>query len=381
MNTRLQVEHPVTELVTCLDLVELMIRSAAGERLPIGQGGVRQAGWAIESRILAEDPARNFLPSTGRLRSYREPHEVAQRGATLRIDSGVREGAEISIHYDPLIAKLVTHAPDRAAAIHAQAEALDSFVIEGPSTNIAFLSAVMAHERFRRGAISTGFIAEEYPKAFVPELPEEKIARLFASVAAAVDQVTRERRRAISGQLRGGDHVSASAARTVMLGKTRFDVQVERRADGDGVAVRFETGEMHVCTSLWRPGEAVWRGAYDGKQVAVKLRPVLNGHILMHDGAAAEARVYSRREAELAALMPEKKTGAGANVLRSPMPALVKAIAVVVGEEVKTGEPLCVIEAMKMEMVLRAGRDVTVRKINVAPGDSIAVDSILMSFE
>jgi propionyl-CoA carboxylase alpha chain len=377
MNTRLQVEHPVTELVTGIDLVEQMIRSASGEKLPAGQADVHLEGCAIESRVLAEDPARNFLPSTGRLKTYRPPAPGHRNGVTLRIDSGVREGSEISIHYDPLIAKIVTHAADRTAAMKAQTQALDSFVIEGVADNLAFLAAVMAHERFRAGELSTGFIAEEYPRGFTPLAPEGERAHLFASVAAAADHVINERKRAISGQIRTA--VRFARARSVMLGKNRHDVTLDDT--DEGLVVRFEkTGHAHICSSDWVPGQQIWNGTIDGDRVVVQLRPILNGYTLAHAGFVAEARVYTRREAELAALMPEKKASGGSKLLRCPMPALVKSIEVVAGQAVKSGESLCVIEAMKMETILRAERDVTVSKINVKAGDSIAVDAVIMAF-
>ena len=379
MNTRLQVEHPVTELCTGIDLVEQMIRSAAGEKLTIAQDEVRLNGVAIESRILAEDPARNFLPSTGRLKIYRHPPAGLEDEATLRIDSGVREGSEIPIHYDPLIAKLVTHAADREAAIRAQAQALDSFAVEGPNTNINFLAAVMRSKRFLAGALSTDFIAEEYPGGFAPIVPEGKLARLLASVAAAADQVMQQRKRRISGQIEAASSVLIAAKRSVMLGARRFDVEITPQ--GDGLAIFFEaSGETYICVSGWKPGEPVWRGTIDGECLAVKLRPILSGHVLAHGGAVTEARVHTRREAERATFLPERKAASGSNLLRSPMPALVKSIEVVAGQEVKTGEPLCVIEAMKMETVLRAERDGTVKMINVTLGASIAVDSIIMTF-
>jgi propionyl-CoA carboxylase alpha chain len=379
MNTRLQVEHPVTELVTGIDLVEQMIRSASGEKLPAGQADVHLEGCAIESRVLAEDPARNFLPSTGRLKTYRPPAPGHRNGVTLRIDSGVREGSEISIHYDPLIAKIVTHAADRTAAIKAQTQALDSFVIEGVANNIAFLAAVMAHKRFRAGGLSTGFIAQEYPHGFAPLVPDGESAQLFASIASAADHVMNERKRAISGQMRPAHPVRLARPRAIMLGKNRHDVTLDER--DEGLVVRFEkTEHAHICHSDWVPGQPVWNGMIDAERVVVQLRPILNGYTLAHAGFVAEAHVYTRREAELAALMPEKKAAGGSKLLRCPMPALVKSIEVVAGQTVKSGEPLCIIEAMKMETVLHAERDVIVGKINVNAGDSIAVDAVIMAF-
>jgi propionyl-CoA carboxylase alpha chain len=379
MNTRLQVEHPVTELVTGIDLVEQMIRLAAGETLPIGQADLQLKGWAIESRVLAEDPERNFLPSTGRLTAYRPPATGRREGVTLRIDSGVREGSEISIHYDPLIAKVIAHAADRPAAIKAQAQALDSFFIEGVITNTVFLAAVIASKRFHAGELSTGFIAEEYPHGFAPLALEGEMARRLASVATAADHVMNERRRAISGQMHAANQARPSCERSVMLGKARYDVRLDDTANG--VAVRFEAnGHAHLCVSNWTPGNPVWEGTIDGERVAVQLHPILNGYRLAHGGAVAAAHVYTRREADLAALMPEKKAASGSNVLRSPMPALVKSIEVTAGQAVKSGETLCVIEAMKMETVLRAEHDVTVKQINVKPGESVAVDAVIMTF-
>ncbi len=379
MNTRLQVEHPVTEFVTGIDLVEQMILSAAGRKLEIDQAEVHLEGWAIETRILAEDPARNFLPSTGRLKSYRPPAAGERDGAALRIDSGVCEGSEISIHYDPLIAKLVTHAPDRMAAIKAQAQALDFFIIEGVRNNLDFLAAVMGHKRFRAGELSTGFIPCEYSSGFTPPVPEGELARVFASVAAAADHVASERARRISGQMHTPRPMRAACSRAVMLGKDRYDVTLN--SGDEGLVVRFEeTGAAYPCVSDWIPGKLVWEGKIGGGKIAVRLRPILNGYALAHGGAVVDARVYTRREAELAALMPEEKASCGSKLLRCPMPAVVKSIEVLAGQAVKSGEALCVIEAMKMETVLHAERDVTVSKINVKAGDSIAVDAVIMAF-
>src|SRR6202043_1199465 len=236
MNTRLQVEHPVTELVTGVDLVEQMIRVAAGEKLKLAQKDVTLTGWAVESRVYAEDPFRNFLPSIGRLVKYRPPAESEANGITVRNDTGVQEGGEISIYYDPMIAKLVTHGPSRAAAIEAQSTALDSFYIDGIRHNIPFLSALMLHPRWREGKLSTGFIAEEFPKGFAVRVPEGEIARRLAAVAAAVDHVLGERKRQISGQLTDR-LVQRERRRAVWLDRAEIPLDIVREADG--IAVRF----------------------------------------------------------------------------------------------------------------------------------------------
>jgi len=380
MNTRLQVEHPVTELITGVDLVEQMIRVAAGEKLALKQSDVHLKGWAVESRIYAEDPTRNFLPSTGRLVTYRPPAEGHHDGVTVRNDTGVYEGGEISIYYDPMIAKLVTHAGDRITAIEAQAKALDEFVIEGIRHNIPFLASLMQHKRWREGALSTGFIAEEYPEGFSPLVPEGDTAHVMASVAAAVDHLMNERKRQITGQMQTQRQVSFDRKRTVMLGKSAFEIVLD---DSDeGLLVRFDDGSHHAhhLYSDWTPGEFVWRGMVDNDPVAVQVTPILNGFELAYRGVRIAARVYTRREAALAALMPEKKAADTSKVLLCPMPGLVKQLLVKEGQEVKAGEALCMVEAMKMENVLRAERDVTVKKVNAKEGDSLAVDAVIMEF-
>src|SRR5271169_4541724 len=378
MNTRLQVEHPVTEMVTGIDLVEQMVRVAAGEKLALKQSGVKFAGWAVETRIYAEDPTRGFLPSTGRLVRYRPPREGEAAGATIRNDTGVFEGGEISIHYDPMIAKLVTHASNRLAAIEAQAQALDAFVIDGIRHNIPFLSALMQNERWRDGRLSTAFIAEEYPDGFRPLKPIGETAHRLAAIAAFVDHRLNQRKRAISGQLRAPSHVSFQRDRAAMLGEDRYDLEVVQR--GEELDIVLAEGRTLRVASSWAPGEPVWAGAVDGKKFCVQVRPILNGFALAHQGVDVEARVYTRREAELVALMPAKKVADASKALLCPMPGLVKAILVGEGQELKAGEALCMVEAMKMENVLRAERDVTVKKILAKEGDSLAVDAVIMEF-
>ncbi|MBV8442511.1 MAG: acetyl/propionyl/methylcrotonyl-CoA carboxylase subunit alpha [Hyphomicrobiales bacterium] len=378
MNTRLQVEHPVTELVAGVDLVEEMIRSAAGEKLRMAQADVTLRGWAVESRVYAEDPTRGFLPSTGRLVRYRPPAEGTKRGVTVRNDTGVYEGGEISIHYDPMIAKLVTHAPDRASAIDAQATALDAFVIDGIRHNIPFLSALMQHPRWREGRLSTGFIAEEFPDGFQPLIAKGETERRLAVAAAHIDHTQNERKRRISGQLREPEHLQFETKRVVVLGKRRIELEID--AKKSGVAIVFADGHKAEVHSDWKPGDLLWRGAVEGSEIAVQARPVLNGYALSHAGVGVDARVYTRREAQLAALMIERKGADGSKSLLCPMPGLVKSIAVKVGQEVKAGEQLCIVEAMKMENVLSAERDATVKAILCKEGDSLAVDAVIMEF-
>ena len=382
MNTRLQVEHPVTELITGIDLVEQMIRAAAGETLSIRQEDVHLKGWAVESRVYAEDPERGFLPSTGRLVKYQPPQEMHADGITVRNDTGVYEGGEISIHYDPMIAKLVTHAGDRAAAIDAHAKALDEFVIDGIRHNISFLSALILHPRWREGALSTGFISEEFPDGFSASMGAGREAmHVLASVAASVDHVLNERKRQISGQMQTQRLVSFQRERSVIVDDERIDLRIDDT--GGELLIRFDDGSDHAhhIESDWRPGQILWQGTVDGDAVSVQVRPILNGFLLSHGGVRLEARVFTRREAELAALMPVKQSADTSKKLLCPMPGLVRSIQVAEGQEVKAGEPLCIVEAMKMENVLRAERDGTVLKIHAAEGDSLPVDAVIMEFE
>jgi propionyl-CoA carboxylase alpha chain len=381
MNTRLQVEHPVTELITGIDLVEQMIRSAAGEKLALKQSDVKLNGWAVESRVYAEDPYRKFLPSTGRLTRYRPPEERSANGVTLRNDTGVYEGGEISIYYDPMIAKLVTHAATREAAIDAQADALDAFVIDGIRHNIPFLSALMAHARWRAGKLSTGFIAEEFPEGFSAIAPEGERAQVLASVAAAIDHVLGERKRLISGQM-DGRSVTRESQRAVWLGDKECRLEVKR--ENGTIEVRFpgnkEKGARRHLQSDWKPGDALWTGTINSEPVAVQVRPVPNGFALAYRGVEAKAFVYTAREAGYARLMPPKKIADTGKQVLCPMPGLVVSIAVKEGQEVKAGETVAVVEAMKMENVLRAEIDGTVKKINAKPGDSLAVDAVILEF-
>jgi propionyl-CoA carboxylase alpha chain len=359
-----------------------MIRVAAGEKLSIAQKDVTLTGWAVESRVYAEDPFRNFLPSIGRLVKYRPPLESSVEGITVRNDTGVQEGGEISIYYDPMIAKLVTHAPSRAAAIEAQSTALDSFYIDGIRHNIPFLSALMNHPRWRGGNLSTGFIAEEFPKGFAVRVPEGEIARRLAAVAAAIDHVLGERKRQISGQLTGRP-VQRERRRAVWLERAEIALDIAREADG--IAVRFvdadgAAGNPHALVSPWAPGNPVWQGTIDGHPVAMQVRPVTNGFRLAHQGYEVAVNVFTESEATAARLMPVGVKADTGKKLLCPMPGLVVSIAVAEGQEVKAGETLAVVEAMKMQNVLRAERDGTVKKIHASPGATLAVDALILEF-
>ena len=383
MNTRLQVEHPVTELITGIDLVEQMIRVAAGEKLPFKQADIKLNGWAVESRVYAEDPFRNFLPSIGRLVKYRPPAERCENGITVRNDTGVFEGGEISMYYDPMIAKLVTHAATRDAAIDAQAEALDAFYIDGIQHNIPFLSAVMQNPRWRSGKLSTGFIKEEFPEGFKPLEPKGTELRLLAAVASVIDYLGNERRRAITHQMTG-QSVRFAKRRVVKVGPETVSLQVSGDAPGtylvsflDAAGKATETLEVE---SAWWPGDAVWNGRVGNKAASVLVRPIANGVSLSYRGIQEPVYVYTAREAELAALMPLKVAADMSKYLLCPMPGLVKAINVGEGADVKAGDALAIVEAMKMENILRAERDGKVKKVTAKAGDSLAVDAVILEF-
>ena len=385
MNTRLQVEHPVTEMITGLDLVELMIRVAAGEKLPFGQDDVRLDGWAIESRIYAEDPYRNFLPSTGRLVRYRPPAESSEGGLTVRNDTGVYEGGEVSMFYDPMIAKLVTHGPTRAAAIDHMADALDEFFIDGLGHNVPFLSAVMGQERFRKGTLTTNYIAEEFPEGFSGvELAPERVEAL-AAIVASLHVRALGRARHVSGQLEG--HVPPVPRDWVVMRgepgriEAEYPVHVEPLADGFAVTLHKDGGEQRFeVRSNWRPGDPVFHGQVNGERTVAQIAPLNDGYLVSHRGASIRLQARSAREAALVRLMPYKEPPDTSKMLLCPMPGLVVSILVEEGAEVQEGEALAVVEAMKMENVLRAERKATVAAIKAAPGDSLAVDAVIMEF-
>jgi propionyl-CoA carboxylase alpha chain len=378
MNTRLQVEHPVTELVTGIDLVEQMIRVAAGERLALGQDDVRIDGWAVEARLYAEDPYRDFLPSVGRLQTWRTPEEVA--GRPVRVDSGVVEGGEVSIYFDPLIAKLVTHGRDRSEAIESMAGLLDNTVVEGLNHNQPFLAALMAHPRWREGRLSTSFIAEEYPNGFNASAPDAETLNHLAMAALWIELDRRRRLAGLAGRLDGapsmreGDFVVAIGDRRVPLrvvGEEVDAIVVKVVGRGRKVTVRADR----------RPGEPIWTGAIGKMPLVVQCRPATGGVRLLYRGVDVVTRVMRPGVAALALLMPEKRDADSGRLVRCPMPGLVINVSVAVGQEVKAGEAVAIVEAMKMENVLRAERDATIAKINVKPGDVLAVDDVIVEFE
>jgi propionyl-CoA carboxylase alpha chain len=361
MNTRLQVEHPVTELITGLDLVELMIRVAAGERLPFQQKDVKLNGWAVEARLYAEDPFRNFLPSTGRLVKYREPAP----GRDIRVDSGVFEGGEISMFYDPMIAKLCTYGKDRLDAIDRMRRALDEFYVRGVSHNVPFLAALMAHPRFRTGNLTTNFIAEEFKGGFTAQHLPPKDPAILAAIAAVAERLRTER----SGVLQGN--------RIVMLNRHSIALTIA----GSGNSFVIETDDRRLEVEVdWSPGEPLIRAKVDGQAMVVQADAVGSGWRLTHEGGQADALVLTPRQAELHALMPEKAAPDTSKYLMSPMPGLLASVAVSEGQEVKAGEALAVVEAMKMENVLRAVRDGTVKTLHAKPGDSLRVDQKIIEF-
>jgi propionyl-CoA carboxylase alpha chain len=384
MNTRLQVEHPVTELVTGLDLVEEMLKVAAGEKLALKQRDVKLKGSAIEARIYAEDPERNFLPSTGRLVRFRPPKLGTEGGVTTRLDSGVEEGGEISVYYDPMIAKLVTHAPKRLQAIEHMGIALDAFTIDGFRHNISFLAVLMRNERWKEGRLSTRFIAEEFPEGFKPPTPKGEVRDALIAIAASMDHLSNQRRRAITQQMHG-EKVRFAETRIVELGDEWVKVTVAGGPDGPMTVTLGgkRTGEKQrriELESSWWFGKQVWEGTIDGAEAAVQVRPILNGVKLTYQGVEAETRVFTERETELMATMPEKIKPDTSKFLLCPMPGLVISLAVSEGQEVTAGDALCVVEAMKMENVLKAERDATVSKILAKPGDSLNVDAVILEF-
>jgi len=386
MNTRLQVEHPVTELVTGLDLVEMMLRVAAGEKLPISQEDIVMNGWAIECRLYAEDPFRSFLPSTGRLSRYRPPAHASGDGTKVRNDTGVVEGSEITLFYDPMIAKLCTYAEGegmaaRSAAIATMSDALDAFTVHGIRHNIPFLSALMAHPRWQEGRLSTAFIAEEFPDGFHGAEPSEEDRRVFAAIAATCHLIERQRLDHLSGRLR--PHTGRIQNDwSVRLDNEFVDVSITSGRPGVPCEIDLVVAgtKMRVSTA-WQPADLTFRGVVDGKDVFAQVEHEGAALRISRRGVSHETHLMRPAVAEAARHMPEKKAGELLDRLLCPMPGIVIAIPVKEGQKVEAGETLATVEAMKMENVLRAERDVTIKKVCSAPGEIVAFDQVLMEFE
>jgi propionyl-CoA carboxylase alpha chain len=372
MNTRLQVEHPVTELVTGQDLVEMMIRVAAGEKLSLAQSDVTLTGWAMESRVYAEDPFRNFMPSIGRLSGYREPE-----GEGVRVDSGVYEGGEVSMHYDPMISKLITYGDNREAAIDLMVDALDAYYIRGVNHNISFLNALMVHPRFVAGELTTNFIEEEFPEGFNADLVPQNNPHIAVVVAAAVHQEYRERSSQISGQSEGHEY-QVPDQWVVITGAEETPVSMTLTLSGFLVSVGND--DYSVVTD-WALGEPLFEAQINGQQVTVQVERSGSGYKLFYRGAEINALVLSPKAAALNKLMLEKVPADLSKFLLSPMPGLLVKLVVKVGDQVKTGEELAVVEAMKMENSLRATNDGIVAKISADVGDSLMVDQAILEFE
>jgi len=378
MNTRLQVEHPVTEEVTGLDLVEQMIRVAAGEKLKFGQDDVKLNGWAVETRVYAEDPYRSFLPSTGRLVRYWPSKEVRSAALAVRVDDGVADGGEVSMFYDPMIAKLITHAPTREAAIDAQVDALDQFVIDGISDNVDFLSALMQHPRFRSGNITTGFIAEEYPDGFLGAPADAQLTADLAVIAGMVAVITDERAAEISDQL--GGTVDVPFERAVKIdGGPQHLVRI-KPYQGGTLAV-LDGGELIDIVGRWVPGQRLLAVRVDGRERIVQVRRAGRNWELQTRGATHKVQVLSPHVADLAKHMIEKVPPDLSRLLLAPMPGLLTKLDVAVGDKVEPGQPVAVMEAMKMENILRAPKAATVKATPAKAGDSLAVDQVIVEFE
>ncbi len=377
MNTRLQVEHPVTEAITGLDLVEQMIRVAAGEKLAFTQDEVKLTGWAIENRVYAEDPYRSFLPSTGRLVRYQPPaagdtpYGNVGGEAYVRVDDGVNEGGEVSMFYDPMIAKLITWGNTRDEAADLQVAALDRFELEGLGNNIDFLSALMQHPRFRSGELTTGFIAEEYPEGFAGAPADAALTRQLAAVAATLTARQAARAAAISGQL--GEPRAAAIDWVVRIGDAEHAVTLGEDALVDGEIVR---GSI-----IWKPGDRIAIADAAGGALAIRVARTRAGWTMTARGAAHRAQVHSPRIAELARHMIEKIPPDMSRFLLCPMPGLLTRLEVAQGDRVEAGQPLAVVEAMKMENILRAEKTGVVKSVNFAAGESLAVDAAILEFE
>lgn len=380
MNTRLQVEHPVTELVTGVDLVEEMVRVAQGLPLSVSQDEVTRRGWAIEARLYAENPRRGFLPSTGRLTRYRPPPSSSNPDITIREDTGVFEGDTLSVYYDPMMAKLITHGPDRGAAIEAMATALDAFEIRGVHHNLSFLSTLMDHPKFREGDFSTHFIADTFPEGF--EGNEDRggrYGRILEAVALFLDHKDNARRRAITGQIPGKKIVFNPVRMVHGLGPPR---RAEIQGDTPSqITVAFEGEAPFFIEGDWTAGQSCFIGKVFGEKVCVQITPVPNGFHLSYRGYERTLHVYTPLEAAMLDKMPEKTTGVATRFAKCPMPGLVVRVCIEEGQQVELGDPLLVVEAMKMENIVRAERAGRVKTLLVKGGQSLAAEATILEFE
>ena len=378
MNTRLQVEHPVTEEITGLDLVELMIRIAAGEKLKFSQEDVEINGWAVETRVYAEDPYRGFLPSTGRLVRYWPPVQKRDDELVVRVDDGVVDGGEVSMFYDPMIANLITWAPTREEAIDAQVRSLDQFVIDGISDNVDFLSALMQHPRFREGDLSTGFIAEEYPEGFEGAPADEQLIEDLTAIAGMVAVITDERATEISDQL--GERLYSPCERIVKIdGGVSHRVRIKPYKGGT-IAVT-DDGELADIVGRWKPGQRLLTVVVDGRLRTVQVRRLGRNWELETRGACHKVQVLPPHVAELSKYMIEKVPPDLSRLLLAPMPGLLTRLDVTVGDRVEPGQAIAVMEAMKMENILRAPKAAMVKATPAKAGDSLAVDQVIVEFE
>ena len=376
MNTRLQVEHPVTEMITGVDLVEQMLRSAAGEKLALKQKDLKINGWAIESRVYAEDPYRNFLPSIGRLKRFQPPAEGALGQGSVRMDSGVREGDEISMFYDPMIAKLVTHGKNRDIALDTQAEALDRFFISGIQDNIPFCAAVMDEATFRSGDFTTGYIKSQFPEGFQGSQPTPKQVDMLIAAATYVHSLLDRRAAQISNRM-----TPEAAPRrdwTVILGDQHHPVMIEL---GDQQATLGIDGRSLQLACEWHPGRHLLEGQLDGEAFAVKIVPSAQGYHLRLRGVGLQVLVCRPAIAEMHKRLPEKEKPDLSKMVISPMPGLVVSVDVEVGQEVQEGEAVCIVEAMKMQNIIRADATGSIKSVNVSAGDSVAADEIMVELE
>lgn len=380
MNTRLQVEHPVTEMITGLDLVELMIRIADGEPLPLAQSDVKRDGWALECRLYAEDPYRNFLPSTGRLTRYNPPMATERLNKTkIRNDGGVYEGGEISIYYDPMISKLVTWGPDREAAIATMQEALDSFELEGIGHNLPFLSCVMRQKRFQEGRLTTAYIAEEFPDGFNGVTPTPEEARAFAAIAAFINRKLQERATMISGTLDNHRRIVTNEWVVTLFDQTYPLVLGDDQA---GTEVEFKDGEQMSIESHWLPGMTICEFSVSSRPTMMMKVDIKGTAIRLRCGGIDTiAHVREPRVADLATLMPVKLPPDTSKMLLCPMPGVITTLFVKEGEEIEAGQALAIVEAMKMENLLKAEKKSKVSRIAVEVGQSLNVDQIIMEFE